>query len=205
MGEELTPSFARVQLEMVPLLDIAQPAVTAGAAATTASGAAAKTSTATATTSTDGSPANGASSSKGAPRSRRDHSGARYANCARSITTKGQSHVACGINSFSPCMSQAGTMYDACWSVSMLVTSSADPHPTPTLNLTLTVYPGLLPTSFPTTGATETVEVDPPRAGPGSSPSASHTGAGTFRSPQEQAKEVVSQVWVTVVRMCEHA
>ena len=56
---------ACVQLEMVPLLDIAQPAVTAGAAAAT-SHAAAKTATATATTSTDGSPANGGASSKGA-------------------------------------------------------------------------------------------------------------------------------------------
>jgi len=53
---------------MVPLLDIAQPAVTAGAPATS-SNAAAKTATATATTSTDGSPANGAASSKGAPQS----------------------------------------------------------------------------------------------------------------------------------------
>ena len=64
---------------------------------------------------------------------------------------------------------------------------------------------GLLPTSFPTTGATETVEVDPPRAGPGSSPSASHTGAATFRSPQEQAKEVVSQVRLTAGSSCMRA
>ena len=64
---------------------------------------------------------------------------------------------------------------------------------------------GLLPSSFPTSGATETVEVDPPRAGPGSSPSAAHTGAATFRSPQEQAKEVVSQVGSCPARMLRTA
>ena len=72
--------------------------------------------------------------------------------------------------------------------------NSVSARSTPTMTAAASLSTGLLPTSFPTTGATETVEVDPPRGGPGSSPSASHTGAGTFRSPQEQAKDVVSQV-----------
>jgi hypothetical protein len=63
-----------------------------------------------------------------------------------------------------------------------------------TVTETVWCHAGLLPSSFPTSGATETVEVDPPRGGPGSSPSAAHTGAASFKSPSEQAKEVVSQV-----------